>query len=279
PASCRTSPRSLSCRARLSVELPAAARSAVPAGRSRSRVWSWVVSTMMLFLRREGGNAVGMIGRGGRLVDQIIEQRAIMNHRLAKILGAGFAARMTQGDLMGGAIILHDLRVIDRKIGRALLEIHDRIAAALHHAAEQIVGMGDGRLGIVDELGLHLPPLIDIARALFRRQRPDREFGDALLALMQQRFRLAGGADLRHRPLIFGAEPRLEIVAPPSLEPEADRDRAEQDHERDQDDFGGGEGSHITLQSCAYRLPAQLRCRKLVQPLAATARAPPQVTW
>lgn len=119
-----------------------------------------------------------------------------MDHRAAQILGVGRAGGVPPGDVVGDAIVADQLGVIDRKVGGALLEIADRIAARLHHFAEQLVGRADCRAGIVDELALHRDPTVGKAVDLVAAQRTDVQGLDALFALTQLGLRLAGASRL-----------------------------------------------------------------------------------
>ena len=59
---------------------------------------------------------------------------------------------------MRGAIVLDDLRMVDRDVGRPLLEIVDGITPFAHYLGHQTISDTDGGCRIVDELGLHLVP-------------------------------------------------------------------------------------------------------------------------
>src|SRR6476620_9073947 len=64
---------------------------------------------------------------------QLVEQRAVMDERLALGLGADLAVLLCQIDSVGGAVVLDDGRVVDGDVGGALLEIVDRLATFAHH--------------------------------------------------------------------------------------------------------------------------------------------------
>ena len=106
-------------------------------------------------LLRNAANARvgGSIAR--RFIDQIVEQRPIMDHCLTQVFGARLTARMTYRNGMSGAIIGDDFAVINRQVGCTLFEIADRIAACFHHIAQQHIGMADGTVGIIDDLALN----------------------------------------------------------------------------------------------------------------------------
>jgi hypothetical protein len=123
----------------------------------------------------------GAPGFGRRRLDQFGEQVAVVDHRLAQVFRAGVAAGVPQRHVMGDAVVGDEARVVDRQVGGALLEVGDRIAAGRHHLADQLVGAGDRRTGVVDELGLHMAPAVDVTVGLDGGQAADVEALDALL--------------------------------------------------------------------------------------------------
>jgi hypothetical protein len=101
-------------------------------------------------------------------------------HRLAQLFGLPCAARVRLAEPVLGAVVLDHSRMVDRHVGRALLEALDRIAALRHDRLDQLVGGGDGAAGIVDEVRLHCLPLLEVPVSGGRRQRPDVELAPAL---------------------------------------------------------------------------------------------------
>ena len=135
---------------------------------------------------------------------------------------------------MALAVVLDHLRVVDRDVGCALLEVLDRVAALGHHRLDQAVGRDDGRLRIVDELGLHDSPRLQVPAPGRLRQRPDREPVVSLLArsqlglglaLCSRSSRACGRIRVRTGPAASG---------PPSRRPLPDRQST-----RDDDDCDG----------------------------------------
>src|SRR5262245_14413962 len=103
--------------------------------------------------RRSFGNATHVALDGtfdrtvGRLLsgvftvlEQILEQGAIVDHRLAQVLRRRRAATVTLGNVARAPIVVDHGRVVDREVGRAPIEIADRIAACLHDFFDQRVG-------------------------------------------------------------------------------------------------------------------------------------------
>src|SRR5262249_59872142 len=109
----------------------------------------------------------------GRSPQQLGEERAIVDHCLPQILGTGPSGRVLTGDVARGAIVHYDVRMIDRNVFDALVEVADRVAAGLHDFADHAIGFGDRALRIVDESRLDLPPRVAVAPLVLFVQRPD----------------------------------------------------------------------------------------------------------
>ena len=141
-----------------------------------------------------------------RLADQVLEKRAVMNHRFAQVFGAGACLRVPQGDLMPFAVVLDDGWMLDGNVGGALLKIQHEVAFSGHHFFDRAVRFGEGALGVVDETGLNLAPGILEARALGGLERVDMKVLDARLELFEAGFGPALVSRLFQCSLIFGAE-------------------------------------------------------------------------
>src|SRR6185503_13804779 len=77
-----------------------------------------------------GAGVVGAVGALGALraglvvlAEQLDEQLAEVHHRLAQVLGARVTRGRAARDAVRGAVVLDDLRVVDRDVGRALVEL------------------------------------------------------------------------------------------------------------------------------------------------------------
>ena len=101
-----------------------------------------------------------------RLVDEFLKERAEVDHGLAQIFGVGLALGLAESALMRGAVIFEDERMVHGNIVGALFEIADGITAGGHHVGEQLVGVGDGAAGAVNEAGLDFGPGICEAGAV-----------------------------------------------------------------------------------------------------------------
>jgi hypothetical protein len=89
---------------------------------------------------------------------------------VAQFLGRAVPVRLLLRELVSAAVVVDDVRVVDRDVRGAALEVVDRIAAVRHDALDQLVGRRDGAAGVVDELRLHVLPARDVALARGRRQ-------------------------------------------------------------------------------------------------------------
>ena len=90
---------------------------------------------------------------------QLLEQRAVMDERLTLRLGADVGPLLRQVQGMSGPIVLNNVRVIDRDVGRPPLEIVDRVTAVAHDLGHETIGVADRFRRVVDECSLYRPPL------------------------------------------------------------------------------------------------------------------------
>src|SRR5579871_1630718 len=81
-----------------------------------------------------------------------------MDHGFAQILGCGLTCSLAGGNIVSGAIVLHNHRVIHGHDLRSLLEIPDWIAALLHDFADELVRFQDGGRRVVYKMPLDLVP-------------------------------------------------------------------------------------------------------------------------
>ena len=181
------------------------------------------------------------VGPRARRFDQFLEQVAVVDHGHAQVLGAGVTAGVAHRHLVGDAVVGDQLGVVDRQVRRALLEVGDRIAASLHHRADQRICVRDRGARIVNEVGLHAPPTCGVTVGLLQAQRTDVEAFDTLLAGLQLGFRLALVAQLVDRGDILGPVMRPQLLRTAAL---GDHDRADHDDDRRERDEDGACGVH-----------------------------------
>jgi hypothetical protein len=144
---------------------------------------------------------------------EILEEGAVVDHRLSKIFRTRLAVLALLGDGVSGSIVLDHLGMIDRDVGRSLLEVADGVAASLHHFADQPVGFSDGPPRVVDELRLTRTPALRKLVALLWRKRSNLQALDSLLAVYQVLFGLATIALLfLHRAIVLRPELATQIL-------------------------------------------------------------------
>src|SRR5262245_39830401 len=110
--------------------------------------------------------------------------------------------------------MLDDVRVLDRKVLHALLEVFDGVTVSLHHRLDELVRRADGARRIIDETGLDRAPLALEAQALRLAQGVQVQAIDAILPLGELAFRALLVAVFRHGPRIFRTEalPKLDVA-------------------------------------------------------------------
>jgi len=135
-------------------------------------------------------------GIGG--VEQVFEERAVMDHRLAKVLGGRFAALLAERDVVRGPVVLDDMRMVDGHVSGALLEVTDGVATDLHEISNEAVRFDHGTLRVIDEPCLVGAPLLRKPAPMFGAQRFDVQLTHALDALAELAFRVPGVAALAH---------------------------------------------------------------------------------
>jgi hypothetical protein len=128
-----------------------------------------------------------------------------MDHRLSEILGRRFAGGVAQCLLMGHAIVLNEVRVIDGNVRSPLFKIGDWVAASPHGLAQERVGVSDGATRVVDESRLGRGPTLVESLRFVRSKRAQVESFDTLFALLELGFTLLATGAV-HRSAIFTAE-------------------------------------------------------------------------
>src|SRR5260370_27242996 len=122
---------------------------------------------------------------------------------LAKILCAGLASAMAQNDVVSGSIVADSIRIIDRDIVGALIELAHGIAARVHDIGDESIRFVHCAFGIINELLLNEGPLLGIPFALGRRQGAELKMGDALLPLGKHGFSALRVSMLIHDAIVF----------------------------------------------------------------------------
>src|SRR5213075_1892095 len=82
----------------------------------------WSIPAVQRHLFSMALSCADFLSFGERVIEQLLEQRTVMNHCRAEIFGGGLAASTTHCDGVSSAIIFNDRRVIDRNDVGALGE-------------------------------------------------------------------------------------------------------------------------------------------------------------
>jgi hypothetical protein len=137
--------------------------------------------------------------------DQLLKKRAVMNHGLAQVFGAGLPTCLTKRASVGGAVILENQWMIHRDICGTLFEVTDRIAPSRHHIAEQLVGVGYSASGPVNETRLNSAPGLDKPGTIVRSERSDVQALHSVCAPIEHGFCFPPAAAFFHGARIFSA--------------------------------------------------------------------------
>src|SRR5271165_5811191 len=76
-------------------------------------------------------------------IEQLLEERPVVHERLALLLCADITVLLRQVNAVCGAVVLDDLWVVYRDVGRPLIEVIDGIAPGAHHLGHQPIGDAD----------------------------------------------------------------------------------------------------------------------------------------
>jgi len=134
---------------------------------------------------------------------QLVEDRAVLNHRGAKLFGSGLGAGVADGDAVSDAIVFHHARIGDRDIGCALLKAGHGIAAGFEERIDQVIGLSDSGAGMIDEAGLNDLPLTGEAFPLGNAEIPNWKGFHAALPIGELRFGVARGAVRDDGAIVF----------------------------------------------------------------------------
>jgi hypothetical protein len=122
------------------------------------------------------------------LLEQLIEDGAVLDHGGAEFFGGGFIAEVPDRDGVRQAVVFDDPRVGDGEIVGALLETGAGIAARFKERIDQVVGFRNGSLGMIDEAGLDDVPFGSEAIMFGEAKVADFEGNDAGFAISQLGF-------------------------------------------------------------------------------------------
>jgi hypothetical protein len=121
-------------------------------------------------------------------LQEVVEQRPVIDDRLPQLLGRCLATVAADHQGSRRTVVLDHMRVIDRYVFGAPLELVEGIPARAHHLIHEAIGFADSTVGIVDEERLHAPPFAGERVGLLPAQRPQLETIHACRPLAQVGF-------------------------------------------------------------------------------------------
>ncbi|MFD0591176.1 hypothetical protein ACFQZ4_00060 [Catellatospora coxensis] len=193
-----------------------------------------------------GGRRGGVTLRGGGgvcgrrvLAQQLRDQFAVADHRDAQVLGAGFAAAVAVGDLLGLAVRGERRGVVDGQLGELLLVVVGRVAAGRDQVADQHVGLPH-RVGRgVDEVRLQRVPAHHEPGVVLRGEFAQFQLGVAALAVAQVALGVGPGVVLGDGAVVLGAETAAQRLAAQHRPGDVRGGRDGGEHDQQDDDLSG----------------------------------------
>ena len=159
---------------------------------------------------------------------EFVEQRAIVDHRLPHLFGGGLAALPARREHAGGTVILNDHWMIHGQIGGTPIELFKRIAPRRYHLRDQLIGLADRAIRVVDEARLNAPPFAGKRAGLFMSELVQVEVTDTLGARAQNLV-CTGGTDSLNGSFVLGSKtlPQVDPLPAAAVRP---RRKHEQQH-------------------------------------------------
>ncbi len=96
---------------------------------------------------------------GIRRPEKVIEDGAVLDHCSALLFGGGRDLAQGGGDGVSAALVFHNAGIVNRDIGCALLKVGLGITTSLKKCGDQVVGLSNSSVRVINEAGLHRFPL------------------------------------------------------------------------------------------------------------------------
>src|SRR6202030_3369309 len=122
------------------------------------------------------------------LCNQLLKQRAVVNHSLTQIFYAGLPLRLKKRACVGCTVVFENERMVHRDIRGSLFEVSYRITARGHHVAQKPVGIRYGATGAVNESRLYFGPRVVKPRTIALRQLLNVQGPHAVSSFVEYRF-------------------------------------------------------------------------------------------
>jgi hypothetical protein len=167
-----------------------------------------------LFIKSADGSSSAS---GFWLPDQIVEQCAVMNHGLPEVFGAGFALRLAHDDRVARAVMLHNKRMVHRKVGGLLVEIAHGVTTSGHCFANEVIPFLQCKFRGVNKLRLDQPPGVRKSRPVGRGKWLDIESFYSLFKLCKLLFASRSASGFFNGAAVLRTKPRAKPSAVPGF--------------------------------------------------------------
>ena len=153
-------------------------------------------------------------------LQQFIDKRPIVDHRLPQFFRAGLPPLPSHGERAGETVILNDDWMVDGQVGGSAIEVFQGIAASGHHLGHELVGFTHGVVRVVNEARLDATPFTGKRGDLFLSEPVQVESADAFSALAQYGV-CTFGTDSLNGSIVFGSKPfsQVDPLSPARVEP------------------------------------------------------------
>jgi hypothetical protein len=169
---------------------------------------------------------------------KFINKRAIVDHGLPHFFGACLTALPPQRERASNAVVLDHDRMVHGQVGGAALEVLEWIAARRHHLRDELIGVPDRALRIVDKSRLDATPFTGERGHLFLSELVQVEAADALGALAQNRIGTRW-TDSLDGPFVFGSKTFSQVDTLPAACVRPGCQRKQQDNNTNPDHHEG----------------------------------------
>jgi hypothetical protein len=168
---------------------------------------------------------------------ELVKERPVVDHGLTHFFRAGVTLLVSQRECARGAVILNYHRMIDRQVVRTLIEIFKRVATRGHHLRDELIGVADGAIRVIDKAPLNAMPFAGKRIGLIASERAQVEPADALSALPQNGVSTCR-ADGLNGSFVLGSKALAQVhalaaarVSPSSKPEQQDHDDRTDEHE------------------------------------------------
>jgi hypothetical protein len=144
---------------------------------------------------------------------KLVKERAVVDDCLTHFFRAGFIALPPQRERASRAVVLNDHRMIHREIVRTPIEIFDGVATRGHHLRDELVGLADGPVRIVDKECLDAAPFPGERIGLILSELVQLETADTISAFPENGFS-ACRADRLNGSFVLGPETLAQVHPP-----------------------------------------------------------------